>query len=169
MRELKILIVEDDQALRLLMQSWLRNRGHHVIAVADGQRALAALQLGGIHLCVLDCEMPGMRGIELCQRIRSANLKLQPRVILLTSGARPQDILSGYESGADDYITKPCRPDELANRISSCASQMVQRDALEKNTVTMDPLDIYRLGMVPIVDKNSLRNAFRAGISLNFQ
>jgi phosphoserine phosphatase RsbU/P len=117
---MKILIAEDDLSFQRILQFLLERDGHEVQVVSDGEAALAALQSladDAPHLALLDWMMPRMDGIEICRRIRSTDLPVQPYLILITSRDNLDDRITGLESGADDYLTKPIDDGELRARI----------------------------------------------------
>ncbi len=115
--DMKILIAEDDQITRLLLQKTVGNWGHEVRVAEDGQEAWNILQKENIKFVIVDWVMPVMDGIELCQKIRSMKKPGYVYIILLTGKARKEDTVTGLEAGADDYITKPFEWDELKARI----------------------------------------------------
>jgi diguanylate cyclase (GGDEF)-like protein len=116
----KALIADDDPVTRVLLDRMLRNFGYDTVLCADGASAWAAMQAPGApSLALIDWLMPGMDGIELCQRIRSrANLPYT-YVLMISSKAERVDVVSGMNAGADDYITKPVHPEELETRLKA--------------------------------------------------
>lgn len=115
---MKILIAEDDTTSRTMLQAVLTKWGYEVIAASDGEQAWAALQEPDAPaLAVLDWEMPGLDGAELCRRLRGREHKEPLYLILLTSRSDPEDIVRGLEAGADDYIAKPYGNAELKARV----------------------------------------------------
>ncbi|HEV2963810.1 MAG TPA: response regulator [Candidatus Angelobacter sp.] len=123
MSGLRVLIAEDETVSRKLLHSSLTKWGCQVVAAANGQEACRALREGGIDLCILDWEMPQMTGPEVCQWLRSSDLD-QSYVILLTTKSQPEDIEAGYEAGADDYMVKPFKGDDLRGRISELSQKI---------------------------------------------
>ncbi|HEV2991501.1 MAG TPA: response regulator [Candidatus Angelobacter sp.] len=117
MQKFKILIAEDESVSRHLMEASLTNWGHEAISTDNGEQAREILHAGGIHICILDWEMPGISGIELCRWIRTAHLFPEPHVILLTGRKEPEHIQEGYAAGANDYIVKPFNRNDLRARI----------------------------------------------------
>jgi sigma-B regulation protein RsbU (phosphoserine phosphatase) len=114
----RILIADDERTstmmLRLLLEQW----GFEVVVAHDGTAAWE--RIVGVKppaLAIVDWEMPGLDGIELCRRIRATSLRSPVYVILLTARTSRQDLVAGLEAGADDYLTKPFDPDELRARI----------------------------------------------------
>jgi DNA-binding response OmpR family regulator len=113
-----ILIAEDDVVSRRVLETTLRKWGYPVEAVADGAAAWAAMQRPDApRLVILDWMMPGMDGLEVCRRLRQSEAGRAAYVILLTARAGAEDLVEGLEGGADDYIVKPFRPDELRARV----------------------------------------------------
>jgi DNA-binding response OmpR family regulator len=114
---LKILIAEDDFFFRRLLHQLLASESE-LVMVADGTAAWQSIQEAeGPVMAILDWVMPGMVGPEICRAAR-ANVKTSGSyLILLTARDSPADILAGLRSGADDYVTKPFRPEELRSRV----------------------------------------------------
>jgi two-component system cell cycle response regulator len=113
-----ILIAEDDPVSRRILQSWMENWGHRVIAVDDGAKAWDILQEDNPpSLLILDWMMPGIDGLELCRKIRGRRHTYYPYVLLVTAKDGKQDVVRGLEAGADDYLTKPFDPGELRARL----------------------------------------------------
>jgi two-component system response regulator RegX3 len=110
----RVLLVDDEPAIRDAIEYALRNEGFEVDAVADGETALEAA-LGNDHdVMVLDLMLPGMSGSEVCRRVRAQSAL--PIVMLTARGAELDRVL-GLEIGADDYVTKPFSMAELVGRI----------------------------------------------------
>ena len=115
---MRILIAEDDKTSRLVLETILKKWGHEVVATSDGDEAWAALQADGAPgLAILDRMMPGIDGAEVCKRAREMNRTKPLYIILLTALGRKEDIVTGLEAGADDYVTKPFSNEELHARI----------------------------------------------------
>ena len=115
---LKILIAEDDPVSRRLLEARLLKDGHQVLLTEDGEQAWLELQKDPtIPLAILDWNMPGLTGAEVCQRARQIKTDQPPYLILLTSRDTREDIVSGLQAGANDYVTKPFDFDELRARV----------------------------------------------------
>ncbi|NIA16275.1 MAG: response regulator [Nitrospiraceae bacterium] len=115
---MRILIAEDDETSRIVLETLLKKWGHEVIATSDGDEAWTALRASDApRLAILDWMMPGKDGTELCRRAREMNRTNPLYIILLTALERKEDIVTGLEAGADDYITKPFGNEELRARI----------------------------------------------------
>lgn len=112
-----VLVVDDDDDLRAIVEFRLRREGWRVTAVGDGDAALAAAASDPPHVCVLDVMMPRRSGHDVLRALRAAEATKDVRIILLTARARDQDVDEGFRLGADDYLTKPFSPTELAARV----------------------------------------------------
>ena len=121
----RILVADDDVDIRELVEFKLSTLGHEITAVADGAAAVEACQASRPDLAVLDVMMPGVSGLEAIRAIRADPGLADLPVILLTARAQESDGESGFDSGADDYITKPFSPRELAARVEALLSRSV--------------------------------------------
>ncbi|WP_426245177.1 response regulator transcription factor [Nocardioides sp. LHG3406-4] len=119
----RIVVADDDVDIRELVEFKLSTLGHDIVAVADGAAAIEACQAQRPDLAVLDVMMPGMSGLEAVRVIRNDPALADLPVILLTARAQETDVETGFESGADDYITKPFSPRELATRVQNLLSR----------------------------------------------
>ncbi len=116
---MRILVAEDDRIYARVLQHTLSNAGHEVVLACNGEDAIATLHKEEINLVVSDWEMPLMTGIELCQQIRCGSFDRYVYVILLTSHSDAGSLIEGMSSGADDFISKPFKPQELLLRIEA--------------------------------------------------
>jgi diguanylate cyclase (GGDEF)-like protein len=115
---MRILIAEDDASFRRLLEEKLAMWGYDVVAAENGEAALQVLQSEDPpRLAMLDWMMPELDGIEVCRRIREAGREPYTYILLLTSQQRDEDLVTGMEAGADDYITKPFKHNELRLRL----------------------------------------------------
>lgn len=114
----KVMLVDDDPAIREVVRFALRHAGFATVEAADGRAALALFAAEGADLVVLDVSMPGLDGIEVCRALRSGDAagRAVP-VLFLSSRDEEVDRVLGLEMGADDYLTKPFSPRELVARI----------------------------------------------------
>ncbi|MFF2889581.1 response regulator transcription factor [Paenibacillus sp. NPDC057967] len=110
-----LLVVEDERKIARLLQIELESEGYQVRVALDGTAGWTAFLEGGIDLILLDVMLPGISGIELLRRIRSADADTP--VLLLTAKSAVEDKVSGLDLGANDYITKPFEIEELFARI----------------------------------------------------
>jgi DNA-binding response OmpR family regulator len=116
---MRVLIADDDLVVRRLVECFVRGAGHDVVLAADGHEALAILQGDDPpQVALVDWMMPGHDGLELCRIVRSASPPAPIYVILLTGRDSPADIAAGFESGANDYVTKPIKKEQLLPRLA---------------------------------------------------
>ena len=113
-----VLIADDDIVVRDVVRRYLERDGLDVAVADDGDEALRLLDTKRIDLAVLDVMMPGQDGLALCRTLRRGDGYAIP-VILLTALGEEDDRIAGLEAGADDYVTKPFSPRELALRVRS--------------------------------------------------
>lgn len=110
----KILIVEDDPALRLLVSRTLRDHGYEVVGVGTGAEMRTAMEGTDFQLVVLDVMLPGTSGLDLCRWLRTHS---QVPIIIISARGQETDRIVGLELGADDYLAKPFGPAELVARV----------------------------------------------------
>jgi DNA-binding response OmpR family regulator len=111
-----ILLVEDEPSVGELVRGYLGRDGYRVLWVRSGEEALAELERHPVRLVLLDIGLPGMDGFEVCRAMRSRS---QVPIMMLTARDEEPDRVVGLEVGADDYLTKPFSPRELAARIKA--------------------------------------------------
>jgi len=114
---MRILVVEDEPALRQGLVALLGRAGHEVTAVGDGPEGVAEGTAGRYDLVLLDLMLPTLDGLEVCRRLREGRPGLP--VLMLTARASEDDVVRGLESGADDYVTKPFGARELLARVEA--------------------------------------------------
>lgn len=114
-RPARILIADDDRAIRESLDRLLSMEGHQVLAVADGAAALSAVQSGGLDAILLDLMMPNIDGLTVCRLLRSEGNRVP--ILMLTARTETSDRVAGLDAGADDYLPKPFDPDELLARV----------------------------------------------------
>ncbi len=124
---MKILIVEDEPALRAGLIDLLKGAGHSVDAVGDGATAVERGTASAYDLVLLDLMLPRLDGIEVCRRLRRAR-PAQPGLMLTARGAE-DDKVDGLKSGADDYMTKPFGARELLARVEAIGRRAADREA----------------------------------------
>ncbi len=125
----KVLVVDDDVKTVELVKLYLERDGYRVITAYDGVEALRQAREGHPDLIVLDLMLPGMDGIEVCRTIRTES---DVPIIMLTALTTDQDRLTGLDSGADDYVTKPFSPKELAARVRAVLRRLPGERVPEK-------------------------------------
>jgi two-component system, OmpR family, phosphate regulon response regulator PhoB len=114
-----ILIVEDEEALTLLLRYNLETQGYEVETIARGDEADTRLREGTPDLVILDWMLPGLSGIELCRRLRARPETRQLPIIMLTARGEESERVRGLSTGADDYIVKPFSVPELIARVNA--------------------------------------------------
>ena len=114
-----ILIVDDDQDIRELLQSYLERSGYRALTAADGRAMWETLDNHRVNLVILDLMLPGDDGLTLCRNLRAHSTLCSIPVIMLTAMGEDTDRIVGLEMGADDYLPKPFNPRELLARIKS--------------------------------------------------
>lgn len=115
---MKLLIADDDRTTRAMLQNLARKWGYEPVMAEDGQQALQQLgQHEPPRLILLDWEMPGLNGLDVCHRVRSIETPDPPFIILLTVRGSAGDVVAGLEAGANDYISKPFDRTELRARL----------------------------------------------------
>jgi len=112
---MRILLAEDDAALRAQLGPLLEQAGYVVTQCADGRDAEAHGQTEAVEAAVVDLGLPGLDGLSIIERWRRAGRTFP--VLVLTARNRWHDKLAGFDAGADDYLTKPFQPDELVLRL----------------------------------------------------
>ncbi len=109
-----ILVVEDDVRIAKLLELYLRRDGHSVTIAADGRTALAVFEQQQPDIVILDLLLPGAHGRDVCRAIR---MRHATPILMLTALDDERDIVEGLDLGADDYVTKPFKPNELLARV----------------------------------------------------
>jgi DNA-binding response OmpR family regulator len=142
----RIVVVDDDPTVADVVGRYLVRDGHTVECVSDGQEALRLIAEQLPDLVVLDLMLPGMDGLEVCRRLRE---RWPIPVVMLTALGDETNRLAGFEFGADDYVTKPFSPRELAMRVKS-----VLRRA--RGTGLPAPDELARAGESPIIADSDL-------------
>ncbi len=114
---MRILVVDDDTSVRRILTAMLEKWSYEVVQASDGEEAWQMLQQQPISFILSDWVMPRLDGVELCRRLRSADLPNYVYVILLTGKDQTEDLITALEAGADDFLTKPVNSKELRVRI----------------------------------------------------
>jgi two-component system cell cycle response regulator len=114
----RVLVAEDNLVSQSMLRAMLTKWGYDVVLARDGNEAWRLLESPGApRLAILDWMMPGMDGVEVCRRVRSASREPYTYILLLTARTESQDLVQGMEAGADDYLTKPFNSHELRARL----------------------------------------------------
>jgi CheY-like chemotaxis protein len=125
----KILIVDDDLETVKLIGLMLERQGYDISAAQSGTQALAKVQESNPDLIVLDVMMPDMDGYEVCRRLRASSATADVPIIMFTAKTQLDDKVAGFQAGADDYLTKPVHPEELASRVEAMLMRSGRRQA----------------------------------------
>ncbi|HVD66270.1 MAG TPA: response regulator transcription factor [Gaiellaceae bacterium] len=137
---MKILVVDDERAVRESLRRALELEGYEIELADDGLQALAALEDGGEpDAMILDVLMPGMDGLEVCRRVRREGSRMP--VLMLTARVEVENRVAGLDAGADDYVTKPFALEELLARVRALLRR-TQDDGAEKlafSDLELDP------------------------------
>jgi len=142
---MRILVVDDDPDMRLLIRGILVHKGYEVLTAADGIEALAILKKEKIQLVISDWLMPRMDGVELCRQIRAAMFPGYVYVIILTAKDSKGELITAMNAGADDYIAKPFDKDELSVRIRAGERILkLEKDLDDRNERLAKALSIIR-------------------------
>ena len=139
----KILIIEDEKAVREMLCFTLKNDGFEILEAEDSNSALDALKENEINLILLDWMLPGKQGIEISSIIRSSSEIKDIPIIMLTAKSDESDKVLGLESGADDYVTKPFSPKELVARIKALLRRAAPQNDMEVvkyGNITLNPM-----------------------------
>jgi two-component system OmpR family response regulator len=118
----KILLVEDDESLGLLLKQYLNAKGYPTELETDGSSGYKAFMRNQFDLCIFDVMMPVMDGFTLAKEVRSLNSDMP--IIFLTAKSQKEDVMEGFRLGADDYLTKPFNMEELLARIEAILRRM---------------------------------------------
>ena len=119
----RILVIEDDHKVAYIVRLYLEKNGYQVMTAADGRQGLERARGWKPDLIVLDLLLPEVNGLEVCRTLRQES---DVPIIMLTAMTTEQDKLNGLDLGADDYVTKPFSPSELAARVRAVLRRSVE-------------------------------------------
>jgi two-component system phosphate regulon response regulator PhoB len=137
-----VLVVEDEPQIQELVAVNLEHIGHKVLRAASAEEAEVAIRSALPDVLVLDWMLPGESGVAFARRLRADERTRELPILMLTARAMEQDKVSGLEAGADDYLTKPFSPKELAARIKAVLRRRAPQlsgDAVETEGLRLDP------------------------------
>jgi DNA-binding response OmpR family regulator len=137
MKNIRILLAEDDSNLGNLLRNYLTVKNFETNLFVNGIQSLESFSKEQYDICILDIMMPEMDGLSLAREIRKINPSIP--IIFLTARSQKEDILEGFRSGADDYITKPFSMEELLYRIQAILKRTT-------GTITRKKKDLYTIG-----------------------
>jgi len=136
----KILIVEDEESIRIALEDDFRLENYEVIVASDGIEGLTKASNTDIDLIILDIMLPGMNGFDICKKLRSQGIRTP--VIMLTAKGQEIDRVLGLEIGADDYVTKPFSPRELQARVKAVLRRMESESDETENLFRSGSLEV---------------------------
>ncbi|MBI1886386.1 MAG: response regulator transcription factor [Chloroflexi bacterium] len=139
MNQDRVLVVEDEAMVAEVVERYLRRDGHEVQVVHDGAAALAAFDRFQPDLIILDVMLPGVDGMQVCREVRARS---QTPIIMLTARGEEVDKLLGLGLGADDYVTKPFSPRELAARVQAVLRRSGQQAKVDGDALRFGDLRI---------------------------
>jgi two-component system phosphate regulon response regulator PhoB len=138
-----VLIVEDEEDIAELLEYNLERQGYFVDCAGTGEEGLDLTRETSPDLLILDLMLPGLSGMEVCRQLkRDARTEKIP-VLMLTAKGEEEDIVAGFEAGADDYVTKPFRPKVLLARVKALLRRGGAKPAGEDEVLTVDNLTIH--------------------------
>ena len=112
-----VLVVDDEPAMRDMLQRMLERAGYGVVCAADGAEGLARLDAGDVDLVLLDLMLPDLDGVEFCRQVRERQQERRVPIIMVTGSVNAADRRAGFAMGADDYVLKPFRTRALVDRV----------------------------------------------------
>ncbi len=137
-----LLFIEDDDQIRLALRLALEDEGYEVCEAADGASGLAAFHANEPDLVLLDLRLPDISGFEVCRAIRA--MSIVP-IVMVTAETDTADMVAGLEAGADDYVTKPVVPRELAARVRAHLRRVqLQGTVVVPSSETFGDIDLRR-------------------------
>ena len=134
-----LLIVEDEADIRELISFNLEMSGYEVIKAADGEEGMTLARRQQPDLIVLDIMLPGTDGLKVCRQLRSEAATRKTPIMMLTARGEEDDQITGFEAGADDYITKPFSPRVLVARVKA----LLRRNGLARETTSNRLVEIH--------------------------
>lgn len=174
-RPMQVLAAEDNPVFQSMLKTMLTRWGYEAVMARDGNEAWNILQRDDApRLAVLDWMMPGVDGLEICRRIRSANREPYIYILLLTARTESQDLIEGMDAGADDYLTKPFNAHELrvriraGRRILDLQEELLQAREALREQATYDGLTglLNRTNILEKLD-DELARATRSGSAVS--
>ncbi len=139
-----VLIVEDDEDIAELLEYNLQRQGYRPSCAATGEDGLREAREGSPDLVLLDLMLPGVSGLDVCRALKGATATAHIPIIMLTAKGEEEDIVAGFNAGADDYVTKPFRPKILLARVQAvlrrgAASQAAGEEPLQAGALRIHP------------------------------
>ena len=152
-----LLFIEDDEAIRTALQLVLEDEGYEVAVAGDGETGIKMFGQLAPDLILLDLRLPDISGFEVCRAIRRTSIT---PIIMVTAQTDTSDLVNGFDAGADDYVTKPVVPKELAARIRAALRRTQTSDPSPFNAKSLNKIgDVEIDRNMSIVRKNGLEVA----------
>ena len=152
-----LLFIEDDEAIRTALRLVLEDEGYEVAVAGDGETGLKMFRQIEPDLVLLDLRLPDISGFEACRAIRRTSIT---PVIMVTAQTDTSDLVNGFDAGADDYVTKPVVPKELAARIRAALRRTQTSEPSPSNAKSLNKIgDVEIDRNMSIVRKNGLEVA----------
>jgi len=155
--DIRILVVEDDVYFQRILEKRLKNEGYQVVCAADGREGMKAIVTMDPDLVISDWMMPHVDGLELCQSVKTGLKEAAPYFILLTAKGEISDRLLALDTGADDYLVKPCDQGEIMARVRTGLRSVVLARELRKVSSELQAahaeLDALRAGAKHFPDR----------------
>ncbi len=142
MTKARIVVVEDEEDIRELLEYVLTREGFAVTSVSDGRKGLAEVRKQLPDLVLLDLMLPGMDGLEVCSQLKQDEDTREVAVVMLTAKGEESDIVVGLRLGADDYVTKPFSSKELVARLQAVIRRTSTAPSQEDQTIQHGPIRI---------------------------
>ncbi|MTI33543.1 response regulator transcription factor [Xanthovirga aplysinae] len=136
---MKILVIEDEPSVSNFIKKGLEERKHDVMTAYDGPTGISLAAQNNFDVIITDIIMPGMNGIEVCKKLRNEK-QINAPIIMLTALGSTDDVVTGLDAGADDYITKPLKFNELMARIRAVDRRST--NTVSKNVIKVADLEI---------------------------
>ena len=152
-----LLFIEDDESIRTALQLVLEDEGYEVVVAGDGETGIKKFGQINPDLVLLDLRLPDISGFEVCRAIRRTSIT---PVIMVTAQTDTSDLVNGFDAGADDYVTKPVVPKELAARIRAALRRTQTSEPSPSNAKSLNKIgDVEIDRNMSIVRKNGLEVA----------
>jgi DNA-binding response OmpR family regulator len=145
--EVRVLVLEDERSIRELVAQQLAQAGYACEAIADGGAGLRRLREQRFDVIVLDLMLPGVDGMTICREVREAGINQDVPILMLTARRGESDKVLGFESGADDYVTKPFGVNELTARVGALSRRVRRPQPLPPPA---RPIDLHGLHLDPL-------------------
>jgi DNA-binding response OmpR family regulator len=145
----KILLVEDELRMRMIVRDYLENEGYEVIEAKDGMEALNAFHNNEVDLILLDLMIPFLDGFGVCREIRT---KSDIPIIIITAKEEDDDKIRGFDLGADEYVTKPFSPKVLVARVKSLLKRVEGNIGGKDNILRAGIIEINKMSYEVTVD-----------------